>query len=1279
MSNEHLHSRASDAGVPVQFWRAGKVHGLAQADPNQTLLDFLRAPDGLNACGTKEGCAEGDCGACTVVVAELAEPPNALVYRAINSCIRFSHQMDRLALWTVEDIPAHHPVQRALLKHHASQCGFCTPGFVMSLYALYQNARAQGLTALSREEVLSALSGNLCRCTGYRPIVDAALDMLNFEAIEDDHTTVLASLQALRAAPESAQESARVFRPTSLASALQLRQAWPAAQMIAGATDVGLWVTKQGRRFERVLDLSSVSELKTMTESAEGMEIGAAVCLADACIALAKLRPQQDAFWKRFAGLPIRQSATLGGNIANGSPIGDSMPLLIALGARVRLASLARGGRELALEEFFVGYRQTLLGHDEILTHILIASPKPAQICRVYKVSKRLEDDISAVCLAINLQLDASGARIESARLGVGGMAAVPSRAPKTEALLQGREVCRATFEAASLSLRDEFTPLSDLRATAHYRCQVIGNLLLRYWEDIDAPAPPITPAQTAPPRATHEVEPPPSPAHESAAAQISGHAKYIDDLPEVNGTLYAAPVCSTVAHGELQAIDASLALAMPGVVRVLLAQDIPGDPFFATFAHDEPIFAKERVAHVGQVVGLVIARDMMLARTAAKAVRLTVRELPAVLSIEAALHDKSWVLPPVQLRRGDPEQAMARARYRLSGDTRVGGQEHFYLEGQVAYAIPGEQKHCLVHSSTQHPGEVQHWVAHALGLKMHDVRVETRRMGGGFGGKETQAGHVAVWAALAAQLTGQPVKLRLDRDDDFMITGKRHNFLATYDVGFNAQGRIEGLKVMLASQCGFSADLSGPVNDRAMFHLDNGYFLEHVHIDSYRCKTHTQSNTAFRGFGGPQGMFVIETIVGDIARHLKLDALAVRRANLYDAMDTPRDAQKPRNTTPYGMTVEDNVLPELINRLESSSHYQQRREALARSNALNPTLRRGLALTPVKFGISFTATQFNQAGALVHVYTDGSVLLHHGGTEMGQGLHTKVAQVVAAELGLSLELIKIGASDTSTIPNASATAASAGCDLNAKAAQAAAREVKHRLTLWLATQDQCNPTDIVFANHQVISPSRTRSFVEVVQAAYAARVQLWSDGFYKTPKIHYDKTTMQGRPFYYFSYGAACVEVSVDTHTGENKVCAVDILHDVGKSINPAIDLGQIEGGFVQGMGWLTTEELLWNSEGRLTTHAPSTYKIPTAGDVPAHFKVELWQQANREDSILGSKAVGEPPLMLALAVIEALRDAVASLDPEARFTLNAPATPPEVLKAIEQLRAQTARPATA
>jgi xanthine dehydrogenase large subunit len=657
---------------------------------------------------------------------------------------------------------------------------------------------------------------------------------------------------------------------------------------------------------------------------------------------------------------------------------------------------------------------------------------------------------------------------------------------------------------------------------------------------------------------------------------------------------------------------------------------------------------------------------DVMTARRAARLVKADIEPLPAILSTQEAMEKNHFVLPPVHVSRGNADAALKVAPHRLQGRFSVGGQEHFYLEGQVAHAKPQEMGQWLIESSTQHPGEVQHWVAHALGLQLHDVRVQTRRMGGGFGGKETQAGHLAVWSALAALKFRAPVKLRLDRDDDFMITGKRHPFDYDYEVGFDETGLLSGLRVTMRVNCGFSADLSGPVADRAIFHLDNAYFLQDVAISSYRCKTHTQSHTAFRGFGGPQGMMVIETIMGEIARHLKRDPLEVRRKNLYAPAG---------QTTHYGMPVEDNILHELLSKLEHSAQYSRRREAILAWNSNQEYFKRGISITPVKFGISFTATLFNQAGALVHVYTDGSVQINHGGTEMGQGLHTKIAQIVADELGIPYALVRATASDTSKIPNASATAASAGTDLNGRAAQFAARNVRDKLAAFVSDLDHATggaasygAGAVSFKGGQVISPKQSRPWNEVVHMAYVNRIQLWSDGFYATPKIHYDKHTLSGRPFYYFAYGAACTEVIIDTRTGESRVLKVDILHDAGRSINPAIDIGQIEGAFVQGMGWLTTEQLVWNDTGKLTTHAPSTYKIPATGCIPEHFNVELWHEANREDNVFGSKAVGEPPFMLAISVWEAMRDAVAAAGGDTS-RLNAPCTAENVLRSLKRL----------
>jgi xanthine dehydrogenase large subunit len=710
--------------------------------------------------------------------------------------------------------------------------------------------------------------------------------------------------------------------------------------------------------------------------------------------------------------------------------------------------------------------------------------------------------------------------------------------------------------------------------------------------------------------------------------------------------------------------MDLTAVLASPGVVAAMTAADVPGVNDVGPAFMGDPIFADGLVEYHGQSIFAVAASSMAGARRAAAAAVIEYEVLTPIITIDEALAAQSFVLPSQVMQRGDAEAALAAAPRRLSGRIDVGGQEHFYLEGQVAMVIPGEDGDMLVHSSTQHPTEVQHLVARALKLSDHAVVCETRRMGGGFGGKESQASLIAVAAALLAQRTGRPVKHRLDRDDDMILTGKRHHCRIDYDVGFDDEGRIAGISFVQSIGCGYSPDLSGAIADRAMFHADNAYYLDNVRIVSHRCKTNTVSNTAFRGFGGPQGMMGIEHVVDEIARHLRIDPLTVRKRNFYGVGE--------RNVTPYHMVVEDNIIGELTEALESGAGYAARREEVAAFNAGSPWIKRGLALTPVKFGISFTLTHMNQAGALVHVYTDGSVQLNHGGTEMGQGLYLKVAQIVAVEFGIGLNRVKITATTTAKVPNTSPTAASSGTDLNGKAAQVAARTIRDRMAGVAAAAFGVEAGAIEFVEGKVRGGGAEMTFAEVAKLAHRARVQLSSTGYYATPKIHYDTTTHQGRPFYYFAYGAALAEVEVDSFTGEYRLRRVDILHDAGRSLNPAIDLGQVEGGFVQGMGWLTTEELWWDDTGHLRTHAPSTYKIPACGDVPAAFHVALFDRPNREDVVYGSKAVGEPPLMLGIAVFQALRDAIAACgDGWTVPRLDAPATAERVLMAIEAVRA--------
>ena len=752
---------------------------------------------------------------------------------------------------------------------------------------------------------------------------------------------------------------------------------------------------------------------------------------------------------------------------------------------------------------------------------------------------------------------------------------------------------------------------------------------------------------------------------HDSGAKHVQGAAEYIDDIAEPAGTLHVAVGGSPAARGTIRRIDLTDARNFPGVIAVITAADIPGKNDVSPAHADEQVLAETRVEFHSQPVFAVVATSRDAARRAVLCGKVEVEQEKPNVAVEQGRAAGEVVLPDYAFLNGDVGKALAEAPCRSAGKIRIGGQEHFYLEGQIALAVPGEDGAVLVYSSTQHPSEVQHVVARVLGLPNSFVTCAVRRMGGGFGGKETQATQWAVIAALAARVTGRPCKLRLDRDADMAMTGKRHDFLVQYAVGYDRDGRIRAVDIDLDARCGCSADVSIGVVDRAMFHTDNAYFLGESRINSRRIKTNTTSNTAFRGFGGPQGMLAIERVIDTIAWNLGLDPLDVRKANLYRAG---------RDVTPYGQTIEDHdVAPRLIEQLEHSSDYRARRKESEAFNARSLILKRGIALTPVKFGISFTLTHLNQAGALVHIYQDGSVHLNHGGTEMGQGLFQKVAQVAAEEFGIGLDRVHITATSTDKVPNTSATAASAGTDLNGKAVQAAARELKSRLArfaseTWNVTEDM-----ISFRDDRVFIGNESIPFGELTKKAYAARVHLSAAGFYKTPKLHWDREKGKGRPFLYYAYGAACSEVVIDILTGEMKVRRVDIVHDVGRSINPAIDIGQIEGGFIQGMGWLTTEELVYDDEGRLLTHAPSTYKIPVASDVPVDFRVALFDNSNREDTIYRSKAVGEPPLMLPISVFAAIADAIHSLRPGQPVDIDAPATPEAILKAIGPIDAAT------
>ncbi|MCE9672509.1 xanthine dehydrogenase molybdopterin binding subunit [Myxococcus stipitatus] len=1254
-----------------EFRLNGDLVRVEDASPNTTLLDYLRA---RGATGTKQGCAEGDCGACTVAMVD-RDARGERVLRAFNSCITLLPMVAGRELVTVEGVGTReqpHPVQRAMVKHYGSQCGFCTPGFIVSMAEAYSRP-----SVCSPEAVADQLCGNICRCTGYRPIRDAMMEAL---AARD----AAVGLKAIPHAPLGGAASdlpalsyeangQRFLRPTSWEELLQLRAAHPEAVLVAGATEVGVDVTKKSRRFPFLLSTEGIPSLRDIRREADGWHVGGAASLVELEDALAGELPSVGKMLNVFASRQIRQRATLAGNLVTASPIGDMAPVLLSLDARLVLASV-RGERTVALSDFFLAYRKTALQPDEVVRAIVIPHPpeKDSGLTRradAFKVSKRRELDISIVAAGFRVDLDADGV-VRAARLGYGGVAATPVRARRTEELLVGKPWTRETVDQALPVLATELSPISDLRGGAEYRRGLIVGLFEKFFSGEHSAAIDDAPRflvgdAPVPADAGRELR------HESALGHVTGTARYVDDLAQKRPMLEVWPVCAPHAHARILRRDASAARALPGVVTVLLAEDVPGMNDTGPIRHDEPLLARDEVLFHGQLVALVVGTSIEACRAAAKQVVVEYEPLPAVLTVEDAIAQGSYHTEPHVIRRGDVDAALTASPRRLSGIVTLGGQEHFYLETHAAFAEPGDDGDVTVTSSTQHPSEVQAIISHVLDVPRNRVVVRAPRMGGGFGGKETQGNAPAALVALAAWRTGQPVRWMLDRDVDMAVTGKRHPFHATFEVGFDERGTLLALRAQLVSNGGWSLDLSESITDRALFHLDNAYYVPAVSYSGRVAKTHLVSNTAFRGFGGPQGMLVCEEILDRVARTLGLPPDEVRERNFYRGTGET-------NTTHYGQELDDERLPHLWRELKTSSEFARRRQEVDAFNARSPRIKRGLAMTPMKFGISFTATLLNQAGALLHVYRDGSVMLSHGGTEMGQGLHTKIQGVAMRELGLPASAIRIAQTATDKVPNTSATAASSGSDLNGAAVREACASIRERLAPVAAKLLSerhgvaVAPEALVFQDGRVASrenPAVSATFAQVVDAAYVSRVGLSVTGYYRTPGIGYDRARGRGRPFLYFTYGAAVTEVEVDGHTGMKRVLRVDVLEDVGDSLNPGVDRGQIEGGFVQGLGWLTGEDLRWDAQGRLLTHSASTYPVPAFSDAPVDFRVKLLERATQANVIHGSKAVGEPPLMLALSVREALRDAVGAFGaPGGPVELASPATHEALFLAIQK-----------
>ncbi len=1055
----------------------------------------------------------------------------------------------------------------------------------------------------------------------------------------------------------------------------------PQAELVCGATELGVYINKGGRQFPALIATDGVPELVRITRTETALVVGGAASLTALEESLAGEFPSIQKMLLVFASRPIRNRASLAGNLVTASPIGDMAPVLLSLDAVVRLVG-PQGERSVPLDAFFTAYRKTVLAPDEIVADIIIPRPsaQPAGARRLvesYKVSKRRELDIAIVAAGFAVDLDGDGT-VTHARLAYGGVGPTPVRARKTEAFLVGKPWNAATVRAAHAVLAGEFTPIDDVRSGVTFRRGLINSLFEKFWlgetsaaQDGELSFAPSTckHAEPAGDRESFTLK------HESAIGHVTGTAIYVDDQARRRPMLEMWPVLAKHARAVLDKVDISAASAMPGIVCVLTADDIPGDNDIGAIRKDEPLLAKSEVHYHGQVIAVVVGETLEQCKAAAKAVEVAYTPLPAILTIPQAIEASSYHTEPHTIRRGDCDAALRASPHTLEGELHVGGQEHFYLESHAAWAECGDDDDVFVCSSTQHPTEIQAVVSHVLHVPRNKVVVEAPRMGGGFGGKETQGNGWAALVALAATKTRRPVRVQLDRDVDMIVTGKRHPFHGRFEVGFDDDGKLTAAKISMVSDGGWALDLSESILDRALFHFDNGYYIPAVHVTGRVGRTNNVSHTAFRGFGGPQGMVMIEEVLDRVARRLSLPPETVRERNLYRG-------EGETNTTHYGQPLGDNRLPMMWDTLVRESRVVERRAELAAWNAQHAHTKRGLAITPVKFGNSFTASHLNQAGALVLIYRDGSVQVNHGGTEMGQGLYTKMRGVAMRELGLSMANIRVMKTRTDKVPNTSATAASSGADLNGAAVKNACDQLRARLAPVAAdmlAKQSGSPVDanaLVFGDDRIGLPGNAAmslTFCEVVERAHMRQISLSANGFYRTPGLAYDKSKGHGIPFYYFAYGVAVSEVEVDALSGMKRILRVDILQDVGDSLNANVDRGQIEGAFVQGMGWLTGEELKWDKTGRLLSHSASTYQIPSIGDAPADFRVSLLEKAAQPGVIHGSKAVGEPPLMLAISVREAIRDAIAQFGVAGtEVRLGCPATHEAIYASIQAMRAQ-------
>lgn len=1304
------------------FFVNGKKVVEKNPDPETTLLLYLRRKLGLT--GTKLGCAEGGCGACTVMISRYDLETQRPLHLAVNACLAPLCSLHFAAITTVEGIGSVarklHPVQERIARAHGSQCGFCTPGLVMSMYALLRNKPRPLM-----DDLHTAFQGNLCRCTGYRPILegfrtftqdggcgsteaqnggccggagaekccmnqdldqgqdqDSSLSRSLFdpsEFVPFDPTQEVIFPPELAVLTRSTKSRSVIFRgprcswyqPETLDQLLDLKWDHPESRIVVGNTEVGVEVKFKNMVYPVLLSPSLVPELNSVRQTDSGIELGAAVTLdhmeavlREAVRSLPVHRTEvfravlEQLQW--FAGKQIRNVAALGGNIMTASPISDLNPVLMSSGATLTLRD--RGGSRVVQmdQSFFTGYRRTVVRPEEVLVSVLLPFSRQGQVVRAYKVSRRREDDISVVTATLSVWFERGSTRVEDLRLVFGGMGPTVVMAMKTSHTLRGRDWGEELLQSAISSLAEELTlDPSSPGGMVSFRRTLVLSLFYKFYlsvcRDLSAEFLKVVPVPSELLSAT-EVFHPATPSsvqlyqavpsgqmeqdvvgrpmmHLSALQQATGEAQYCDDLPLHDNELHLSLIYSSRAHAKILSVDSAEARSMPGVVDVLFAEDVPGSNWTGPIVYDETVFAQGEVTCVGHVIGAVVAQTQADAQRAAKSVKIRYQDLPAIITIQEAIEAQSFYEPIRTLQQGNLEAGFQQSDHTLEGEIHLGGQEHFYLETNATVAVPRDLNEIEVFSSTQSPSKTQALVARVLGIPSNRVHVRVKRMGGGFGGKESRTTILSTVVALAAHRLRRPVRCMLDRDEDMMLTGGRHPFFAKYKVGFSDSGRVLALDVSYYSNVGNSMDLSLSVMERALFHLENSYLVPNVRGRGFLCRTHLPSNTAFRGFGGPQGMMVCEDWINGIALRLRRPAEEIRELNLYSEGDL----------TPYNQVLESLTLRRCWTECLDRAKIQERRDQIQDFNRKNRWTKRGLAVVPTKFGIAFTAVFLNQAGALVHIYTDGSVLLAHGGTEMGQGLHTKMVQVCSRALGVPISKIHICETSSHSVANTSPTAASASSDLNGAAVIQACEVLNRRLQPYKDRDPQ-------------------GSWESWVKTAYFDRVNLSANGFYRTPDLGYDFETNSGRAFNYFSYGVCCSEVEVDCLTGAHKNLSSTIVMDVGHSLNPALDIGQVEGAFLQGVGLFTLEQLLYSPDGVLLTRGPGSYKIPAFGDIPTQLQVSLLRDAPNDKALYSSKAVGEPPLFLAASVFFAIKDAVAAARLEAGlsgpFQLDSPAT---------------------